>query len=380
MRGDLRVKPKRARRAAARTGAAASLLLAATALLSGCSKRGAAQGGAGGFKMPPMPVEVASVVQAPVVDRFDAIGTLEAGEAITVVSEIDGTVVELPFREGGAVSKGDVLARLDDVQLRAEVARAEALRDQSQLKHDRVKTIVEQQAGAPQDLDNAAAELKVAEAALAVAQARLDKTKIIAPWDGIVGARTVSPGAFVRAGQAITNLTQVREMKVRFSAPERYLGTLLRGAVVRITTPAFPGEEVEGRIDVVEPVLDAELRSAKIQARLANPGGKLRPGMSADVSAVLYQRDAAITIPSEAVFVEGTQALVFVVKPDSSVARLSITLGTRLPDRVEVTSGLEPGQKVVRAGHQKLYEGAKVLPVMTDGGGGGPSAPAADPR
>ncbi len=350
---------------------------------AGCSKKGGAPGGGagggGGFKMPPMPAEVAAVVQGPMADRFEAVGTLEAGESITVVSENDGIVVELPFREGRQVRKGALLARLDDTQLRAEVARAAAVRDQSRITYDRVKSVVDQQAGTPQDLDDAGAALKVAEANLAFAQSRLDKTTILAPWDGIVGSRAVSPGAFVRAGQAITDLTQVREMKVRFSAPERYLGVLQRGAAVQITTPAFPDQKIDGKIDVVEPVLDAELRSARIVARVPNPGGGLRSGMSANVIAVLQQRDMALTIPSEAVFVEGAQSLVYVVKPDSSVTRAVITIGTRTPDRVEITAGLLPGQFVVRAGHQKLFEHAKVVPVMSDANPAGAGG-AANPR
>jgi len=358
-------------------------LLAATlaAAAMGCAKRGgeggpgggAAGGGPGGGgppKMPPMPAEVATVEQATMSDQFEAVGTLEAGESMTVVSEIDGVVVDMPFREGAALAKGALLAKLDDAQLRAEAERAEALRDQSRVKFERVKSVVEQAAGAPQDLDDAAAELKVADANLAVAKTRLDKSRIVAPWDGYVGARRVSRGAFVRAGEPITELAQVRQMKVRFSAPERYLGTLQRGAPVRITTPAFPGEEIEGAIDVVEPNLDPDLRTARILARFSNPDGRLRPGMSANVAAVLAERKTALSVPAEAVFFEGAQALVLVVGGDSTVARANITLGTRTPDRVEVTSGLEAGQQVVRAGHQKLFPGAKVMPVPPAGAGG----------
>jgi membrane fusion protein (multidrug efflux system) len=361
------------------------VLLALIAALGGCSKSDAPDGGhAGGAaggppQMPPMPAEVAVVEPADIADRFEAVGTLEAGESMIVVSEIDGIVVEMPFREGSAVAKGAVLARLDDVQLRAEAERAAAVRDQARVRHERIKSVVEQSAGAPQDLDDAAAELKVAEANLAVAETRADKARIVAPWDGLVGARRVSPGAFVRAGQEITELAQVRQMKVRFSAPERYLATLQRGAPVRISTPAFPGEEIEGAIDVVEPVLDPDLRTARIVARFANPGNRLRPGMSANVSAVLTQRAQALTVPSEAVYFEGDQALVLVVGPDSTVAPAPVTLGLRMPDRVEVTQGLSAGQVVVRAGHQKLFPGAKVMPIPAAAGGAPGQAPGGAP-
>jgi membrane fusion protein (multidrug efflux system) len=334
--------------------------------VAGCG-RGA--GGPGGFGAHATTVEMATVVQERVTDRFEAVGTIEASEAITVVSEIDGVVVRLPFREGSAVRRGGLIAQLDDAQLRAEVERAEALRDQSRSTYNRVKAVVDQGAGAAQDLDDAAAALKVAEANLALAQSRLSKTRITAPFSGVLGDRRVSPGAFIRAGQAITNLAKLDELRVNFSAPERYLGQLRRGAEVDISTTAYPGIVVKGRIDVVDPVLDPGTRSARIVARLRNPGG-LRPGMSANVSAVLSQRQNALTIPSEAIFAEGDQSYAYVVKPDSTVTRVALTLGTRLPDAVEVVKGLEPGMTVVRTGHQKLFPGAKVAPPPPSGAGG----------
>lgn len=346
--------------------AAALILIAA---LAGCAKGAGGPGGAGGFRPPPMPVEIAVVVQAPVADRFEAVGTIEASEAITVVSEIDGVVVRLPFQEGSAIAKGGLIAQLDDAQLRAEVERTEALRDQSQSTYNRVKAVVDQGAGTPQDLDDAAAALKVAEANLALARSRLSKTRIVAPFSGVLGARRVSPGAFIRAGQAITDLANLDELRVNFSAPERYLGQLRKGAEVSISTTAYPGYVLRGRIDVVDPVLDPGTRSARIVARVRNPGGRFRPGMSANVSAVLSQRLKALTIPSEAIFAEGDQSFAYVVKPDSSVTRVALTLGTRLPDAVEIVKGVAPGQTVVRTGHQKLFEGAKVIPVQSHPGG-----------
>jgi len=339
------------------------LLAVAGMALAGCGKGGGA--GGMGFKPPPMPVETAPVVQERVSDRFEAVGSIDASEAITVVSEIDGVVVRLPFQEGTSIGRGGLIAQLDDAQLRAEVNRTEALRDQAEGSFKRVKSVVDQGAGAPQDLDDAAAALKVAEANLALAKSRLSKTHITAPFSGALGARRVSPGAFIRAGQAITDLAKLDELRVNFSAPERYLGQLHRGAEVEISTTAYSGYALRGKIDVVDPVLDPSTRSARIVARLRNPGGKFRPGMSANVSAVLSQRQNALTIPSEAIFAEGDQSFAYVVKTDSTVTRSALTLGTRLADAVEVVKGLTPGQTVVRTGHQKLFEGAKVIPVTS---------------
>jgi membrane fusion protein (multidrug efflux system) len=336
-------------------------ILAATIGMVGCSREGGA--GGGGFQMPPTPVEVATVERGPVADRFQTLGSIEAGDAITVVSEISGIVVKLPFGEGEPVRKGQPLAQLEDSELQAELHRAEAVRDQEKISHERIQAIVNEGAGSPQDLDDAAARFRVAEADLALARARLAKTRITAPFDGVAGARRVSPGAFVDPGDAITDLAAFQEVKVSFYAPERYSSLLAPGRSVTIGTPAMPDHPVEGTISVVEPVLDRGTRSLRVWARFPNPDGRLRPGMSANVAATLSERPDALTVPAEAVFAEGNQFLVYLVKPDSTVSRTVVSLGTRLTNVVEVTTGLTAGAQVVRAGHQKLYEGARIFPL-----------------
>ncbi len=337
--------------------------LNAAAFLLSCSGQGK---GSGNFSMPPMPVEVATVAVQTVTDKFEAVGTIEAVESVTIVAEIDALVKDLPFKEGREIQAGELIAQLDDSQLAAEADRARAVLAQGRASYDRIRKIVDQKAGAPQDLDDAAAALRVAEANLALAMARFTKTRIIAPFDGIIGARQVSVGTFLRAGQAIADLANIDAIRVKFSAPERFLARLERGAEVTISTTAFPGYELQGTIIVIEPVLDQTTRSARIVAQLANPERKFRGGMSANVTAVLSQRSDALTIPNEAVFASGNESFVFVVNGDSTVGRVALTLGTRTSNLVEVLNGLQPGMIVVRAGHQKLFEGAKVMPVHSD--------------
>ncbi|NNE35979.1 MAG: efflux RND transporter periplasmic adaptor subunit [Rhodothermales bacterium] len=327
------------------------------AFAAGC---GPGEQSGGGFAMPPTPVEIAVVAHRTVTDRFEAVGTIQAGEAITVTAEIDGVIDSIPYNEGGFIRRGALIAKIDDAQLAAELARAEALRDQSQVAFDRIKTVVDLGAGAPQDLDDAAASLKVAEANVSLARTRLSKTVITAPFSGLIGARQVSAGTFLRAGQTITELAQIDELRVNFSVPERYLSLLQRGSEVSVSTTAYPDYHLIGTINVVEPVLDASTRSARVVARVRNPERRFRPGMSANIAAVLSERQNAITVPSEAVFIDGAQPYVYVVAEDSTVLRSALTLGTRLPDVVEVVEGLSVGDRIVRAGHQKLYDGAKV--------------------
>lgn len=345
--------------------AAALLLLFCAA----CGKKTQGQ-----FTPPPTNVEVAPVTSETVRETFQALGTVEAAERVTVASEIDGIVLELPFEEGRYAKRGQLLARLNDAELRAEVGRAAALRDQARLNFDRARSLFEQQITSSQERDNASAVLGVAEANLNLARARLAKTRILAPFDGSVGRRLVSPGAFLRAGDVITDLARIDVVKITFAAPEVYLARLRRGAQVAVTAVAYPGKKFTGSVDVVDPLLDAGTRSARLIARVPNPKAELRPGMSADVHAVLDERPGALTIPAEAVFAEGDQNFVYRVGPESTVTRRAVKLGTRQEGRVEVLEGLAGGDQIVSAGHQKLFEGAKIAAAPAAPGAAAPAS------
>jgi membrane fusion protein (multidrug efflux system) len=351
----------------------APVLLAAAAVLlaaAGCGEKKAPAA----FTPPPVPVEVAPATRGDVRETLHALGTVDAEEQVKVTVEIDGIASALPFEEGRLVRKGQVLAVLNDTELRAEVRRAAALRDQALLTSARFEQLSKEQVASPQDRDNSRAALQVAEANLGLAQARLSKTRVLAPFSGVVGSRLVSPGAYLRAGDAITEIARIDTVKVVFAVPERYLADLRRGAGVTVTTVVFPGKQFTGAVNVLDPILDAATRSARLSARIPNAQGELRPGMSADVTAVIAERTQAVTVPDEAVFAEGDRNFVFVVQPDSTVVRRPVSLGARQPGRVEVREGLQGGERVVRAGHQKLYEGAKVSPVEA---AAAPATPAA---
>jgi membrane fusion protein (multidrug efflux system) len=351
-------------------------------LLSACSS---GPRGAGGFKMPPVPVEVSEVRAQIVRDAFRAVGTLEAEDDVTLSSENAGVVRSLSFAEGQPVKKGQVVARLDDRELKAEADRAEAERKQAATNFDRSRRLAEQQAISPQELDNASSALQVAEANASLAHVRLDKTAIRAPFDGVIGRRQTSPGAWLKAGDPIAQLARLSPLRVSFAAPERMLSGLRPGRAVEVRTPAWPDRVFEAKLSVVDPVVDVHTRTVQLLASVPNPAGLLRPGLSADVSVTLAERPKSITIPEEAVFSEGGGSFVFVVRPDSSVTKATVTLGARDSSRVEVLRGLEAGQTVVRTGHQKLFDGAHVMPIsdvaalMGAGPGGGAPAPKAAP-
>ncbi len=362
-----------------------ALLLLSGASLSSCGQKAQGQGGrgargpgkgGGGFQMPPMPVEVASVQPERVRQQFRALASVEADESIEVTSQVSGVVKSLPFMEGQRVGAGALLARLDDSEELAAAQRGTAEREQAEANAGRAEKLAEQQVISQAELDAVRAQLKVAQANEAEALAKFEKTRIRAPWPGIVGRRRVSPGAYLRPGDVITEVARVGEVKVRFAAPERYATDLKRGVDVEATTPAFPDGLFKGKVSVVDPIVDPETRTIQIVARLPNPQGKLKPGMSANVSVTLSERPAALVVPDEAIFAEGSQHFVYVVRPDSTVARTAIQTGLRDSARVEVVAGLTAGQQVVSAGHQKLFDGARVMPIpagaMEGQGGAGP--------
>jgi membrane fusion protein (multidrug efflux system) len=353
------------------------VLAAVLCLLLAAASCGKPAGGArGGMQMPPMPVEIAAVTRETVSDGFTALGTVDAEENVEIVSEIPGTVRALPFVEGQPVAAGALLVALDDREERAEEERAAALVEQVRLAAERTHKLYEQQLTPAEERERADANLKVAEANYALAKARHEKTEIRAPFAGVVGWRRVSPGAYVQAGAVITNLTQTDRLRIAFAVPERFAGTLKRGAKVTLTTAAFPGETFTGAVDVVDPQVDPTTRSFGLIARLANPGGRLKPGMSAAVTATLVERRGALVVPDEAVVSQGGQNMVYVLQPDSTVQAVPVQLGLRSSARVEVTGGLAAGDQVVKAGHQKIFPGAKVMPVPEGGTAGPPAGPA----
>jgi membrane fusion protein (multidrug efflux system) len=189
-----------------------------------------------------------------------------------------------------------------------------------------------------------------------------------------VGVRRVSRGAYLREGAVITDLTRVDEMKVTFAAPERFAKQLKPGVAVEVVTPAFPGEKFAGELSVVDPVVDPNTRTLRLVARIPNRGDRLRPGMSADVSVTLAQRDQALVVPDEAVFAQGNQNFVYVVKPDSTVTLTPVELGTRDSMQVEIVRGITSGAHVIRTGHQKLFPGARVMPIPPPGAPAGGAA------
>lgn len=343
-----------------------SLVLLLALAFTGCGGKGA--GGRGGFAMPPSPVEVAEVRSGAVRDLFRALGSLDALQEADVVAEVSGRVLALPFPEGRSVDSGAVLARLDDRELRAQRDRSSAAVELARSEARRVEDLYAREVVSPRERDESRATLAAAEADLALQQTRFERTTIRAPFSGVTGRRLVSTGSVVRVNDAVVHLARLDRLRVQFAVPERYAAVLRPGARATVQVTAWPGQDFPAWVTVVEPSIDPKTRTFTAVAEVRNLRERLRPGMSASVSVSLAERMRALTVPDEAVLAEGDQAFVYKVGPDSSVARVPVQLGTREAAQVEIVSGLSEGDRVVRAGHQKLYPGAKVIPILAGAG------------
>ena len=220
---------------------------------------------------------------------------------------------------------------------------------------------------AAQQSQKVMAALQTAEAAVALAEARLQKMTIRAPLSGVIGLRSVSVGAYVTPGQAIVELADIDPLKLEFRVPELALPSLRQGQPLRVTVDALPGRSYEGTIDAIDPIVDASGRAIRMRARIPNPSGELSPGLFARVALIVDRRENAILVPESAVFAQGRQHYVYRVV-DRHARLTGVELGTRRPGLVEVRSGLDRDDLVVSAGHQQLRDGGRV-DILAPGAG-----------
>ena len=333
---------------------------------AGAPAPGKAGGPPGGFAIG---VETVGVATSVFVDDVAAVGSLKSNESVVLRPEIAGRIAAIHLREGMPAAKGAVLVALDASTQAAELRQAEANLALSQANHRRTEELYEKKFVSARARDEAAANLKVLEAAVALAQARLQKTQIRAPFAGIVGIRNVSIGDYVKEGQELVNIEDIGALKADFRLPESYLSRLRKGQSVEVSTDAMPGQTFKGTLDAIDPLLDASGRAISLRARLENPDLKLRPGMFVRVRLAFGGERQGLAVPEEALVPAGDDNFVFRVV-EGKAQRVMVKVGQRRGATVEITEGLKVGDEVVSAGQLKLRDG---VPVRA---GQGAAAPA----
>lgn len=342
---------------------------AATAPGGPAAKGGAPGGGGAGA---PVAVEAVKVVTAQLPQTITAVGSLRSDESVTLRPESAGRINAITFQEGQRVAKGAPLVRLDPAIPQAEVQQAKANLTLAKQKFDRAVDLAQRNFISGQAKDEAENNLKVAEASLQLAEAKLAKTDIRAPFSGVIGLRIVSVGDYVREGADLVNLEAIDPLKVDFRVPETYLRQVQVGQPVEVTLDALPGKAYDGKIVALNPLIDAAGRSIVIRAQVRNQDTALRPGMFARVKLITRAERDALVVPEEALVPQGTEQYVFRVA-DGKVARIKVETGQRRDGKVEIVNGVTRDDVVVTAGQLKLRDG---VTVRVAGAAGAPKAAA----
>ncbi|MDY7092676.1 MAG: efflux RND transporter periplasmic adaptor subunit [Acidobacteriota bacterium] len=326
--------------------------------------RGASAGGpppaaAGGTKEPKaLRVDVHRVEAQPLTEAVTATGEVRASERVELTASAAGRVQSIFFAEGTRVRRGEVLVKIEDSELRAQLQRAEVERQLAETRERRAKRLLDEETISQETYDEASADLDSLAAEIELIQARLDKTQVRAPFSGVVGLRRISEGAYVTPSDPLATLQSLDPVKIDFSVPEKYAGRVRDGQEI-IFTVAGSDQEHQGTIYALEPAVDSETRSLQLRARSPNPDRSLVPGAFAQVRLVLDTRPEALLVPSLSLVPELGRTTVFVVE-DGVARQREVSIGARLESQVEIVRGLEPGDLVLTSGLQQVQPGAAV--------------------
>lgn len=312
-------------------------------------------------EMPPTAVEVFHVKESTLVQSIDAVGTLRADQAIILKPEVSGRVEAFHFLEGKPVKKGDLLISLDSATEQANLKEAQANLNLSNLSLKRAQELFVRKMVSANDKDTLEAKQKIDEAKVASAQAALDKTQLVAPFDGVIGLRNVSVGDVVSVGQSLMSVVALDPMKVDFNVSEVDLDKLKVDQQVHVTVNTFKGKTFEGKVAAIDPFIDQQTHSVAVRAVIDNHEGMLYPGLFAQVKLVLNSKPDALMIPEQAIVPEGKQQMVYRINKDGQVNLVPVAVGARQAGQVQITKGLKVGDQIVTAGQLKLHEGAKVV-------------------
>jgi len=326
-----------------------------------------AQGAA--FQPPPDAVTTIVAHQEEWSASVSAIGTVAAVQGVTVSADLPGTVERIAFESGTAVREGEVLALLDTRQEQAQLTAAEAQRDLARLNFERMQGLLNERVISQSEFDRATAEQRQGDARVGEIRAAIARKTIRAPFSGVLGIRRVNLGQYLSGGDALVTLQSLNPIYVNFGVPQQSSSQMRVGRTVRITADSLPGLEFTGRVTAIDSIVDEATRNIQVQATLANPGGKLRPGMFVQAEAGVGSSSTIVALPASAISYAPFGDSVFVVtdlknpagQTYRGVRQQFVKLGPARGDQIAVTSGVKPGDEVVTSGLFKLRNGAAVV-------------------
>jgi membrane fusion protein (multidrug efflux system) len=294
-----------------------------------------------------MPVQIRTLAQMLAIDDAD------------IASEIDGVIESIHFEKGELVEKGKLLIQLNDANQTAKLEQAKAQENLASIDYERLKSLYARGASPKQELDKAEADLKVAQANVSLAQAELDKTSILAPFDGRLGVRNISAGQYVSQGQKLLDIVDKRALKIQYAVPQQHLAQLQFAAPVTFITAAFPGETFVGQVDFISPCVDMTTRTLLVEAVFANPDERLSPGLSGQIIQRLSVIEDALAIPEEALVPTITGYEVYEILDGHANAK-SVEIGSRSGGMVHIKNGVTADDIIITQGQHNLRDGAPV--------------------
>jgi membrane fusion protein (multidrug efflux system) len=339
---------------------------------SGTNPTGAATSGAGAPARPPS-VESAKVEVMKLADDTQAVGSLKSRQGVTVRPEVSGRITQLNFKDGERVKKGQLLVQFDDQLQQAQVKQSQAELSIAQANHKRNQELVAQNFISKRSVEESAANLEVAQAKLSLSQATASRLKIMAPFDGMTGIRTVNVGDYLKDGGDIVNIEDIAAVYVDFRLPERFQSKVKKGQKAQVDMDALPGRKFTAVIQAIDPMLDANGRSVGVRACIDNRQNQLRPGMFARVNTVFSEREKAIVVPEEAIVPQAGKQFVIKLldgadkgteKETKTTQRVEVKVGIRRPGKVEILEGLAEGDEVVTAGQQRAQKDGTAVKVV----------------
>ncbi len=315
-----------------------------------------ARGGPGGGG-PPLQVSGLLLKNERVERIIRSSGTVLAGEEVELRSETAGRITGIHFKEGRPIKRGDLLFKIHDAELRAQLERVEPRLHLAEERESRQKILLEREAVSREEYDLAVQEKRSLTAERNLLKAQLDKTEIRAPFDGVVGLRSVSVGSYVSPGTQLAGFYSLNPLKIDFSIPEVYFSRVRVGDTVAAQIQGLEGK-VSAVIEALEPRLDRETRMLRIRGLLPNPGGRIPPGASAGIELPLSGAVESIMVPSTAVLPDISGQTVFMYRGGKAVP-VSVIAGYRTDEKVEI-EGVNPGDTLILSGLIQMRPGASV--------------------
>jgi len=340
------------------------LTLLGLIVLTACGNDTAPEKPGGMGRGGPVTVYATKVEAQKFTDEFTALGTAWSNESIEVTSRISSVVDRIVFEEGQDVAVNDLLVELDNRDLKAGVSMAEASLQKVRSQFERRKSLGATKVISEDELEELAAEVRIAEAELHGAQAQLSTSYVRAPFAGTLGLRRVSPGDVVNTETIITTLDDVDTMKLQFAVPEAFMGSLAKGLPVVAISQVYPDRPFTGSVISIDSRVDPATRSIAVIARMPNPDRLLRPGMFLTVK-IQRERHDVLMIPEQSLVPKQGRQFVFIIEDGKAVEK-EVQLGARAPGKAEISQGITAGDIVVTEGTQKLRNGSSVLIAQHD--------------